>query len=58
MQIQVNTDDNVQGRDALSRRVQAEINNTLGRFSSQITRIEVHLSDLNASKSGGTTSAA
>ena len=53
MQIQVNTDDNVQGRDALSRRVQAEINNTLGRFSSQITRIEVHLSDLNAGRSGG-----
>jgi ribosome-associated translation inhibitor RaiA len=53
MQIQVNTDDNVEGRDELARRVEAEINNTLGRFSEQITRIEVHLSDENAGKSGG-----
>ncbi len=53
MQIQVNTDDNVQGREELARRVEAEVTNTLGRFSDQITRIEVHLSDINAGKSGG-----
>jgi len=53
MHIQVNTDDNVQGREELARRMETEVNNTLGRFSDQITRIEVHLSDLNAGKSGG-----
>lgn len=52
MQIQVNTDDNIEGRDELARRVEAEINATLSRFSDQITRIEVHLSDENADKFG------
>jgi hypothetical protein len=53
MQVQVNTDDNVEGRNELAHRIEVEINNTLGRFSDQITRIEVHLSDENAGKSGG-----
>ena len=53
MQIQVNTDDNVEGCNELAHRIEVEINNTLGRFSDQITRIEVHLSDENAGKSGG-----
>ncbi len=53
MQIQVNADDNVHGREELAQRVEAEVNNTLGRFSDQITRIELHLSDLNAGKAGG-----
>ena len=53
MQIQVNSDENVEGREELAARIEAEINRTLGRFSEQITRIEVHLSDQNADKSGG-----
>jgi len=52
MQIQVNTDDNVEGREALVLRVEAEVSDTLGRFSDQITRVEVHLSDENSDKSG------
>lgn len=52
MQIQINTDDKVEGSDGLAHRIEAEINATLGRFSDQITRIEVHLSDENADKSG------
>jgi hypothetical protein len=52
MQIQVNTDDNVEGRDDLTRQVEAEIRKTLGRFSEQVTRVEVHLSDENAGRSG------
>jgi len=52
MQIQVNTDDNVEGREALARRVEAEVERTLGRFSEYITRIEVHLSDEDSDKSG------
>lgn len=52
MQIQVNTDDQIEGRDALARRVQAEVADVLDRYSDQITRVEVHLSDENsASKS-------
>lgn len=53
MQIQVNTDANIDGREELARRVEAEIASVLGRFGDQITRVEVHLSDQNAGKSGG-----
>jgi len=53
LQIQVNSDENVEGGEALSARVSAEIHTRLDRFSQHITRIEVHLSDENAGKSGG-----
>lgn len=52
MQIQVNTDDNIHGRDSLVAKVQAEVLQVLGRFAAQVTRIEVHLSDENAAKPG------
>ena len=52
MQIQVNTDDNIEGREALSRRVESEISEGLSRFSDRLTRIEIHLSDENAGKGG------
>jgi len=52
MQIQVNTDDNVEQREELTRRVEAEVISALSRFSGQITRVEVHLSDENADKAG------
>ena len=52
MQVQVNTDENVQGREALARQVEAEVQATLGRFSDPFSRVEVHLSDENGSKSG------
>ena len=52
MQIQVNTDDNIEGRDELAHQIEAAVNATLSRFSDQITRVEVHLSDEDAGKSG------
>ena len=52
MQIQVNTDANIKGRDDVVRRIEAEINAALNQFSDQITRVEVHLSDENAGKPG------
>jgi len=52
MHIQVNTDDNVAGREALARRIEAEIIHKLSNFSEHITRVEVHLSDEDGSKSG------
>lgn len=52
MQIQVNTDDSIEGREALTRRVEDELSNTLARFGDYITRVEVHLSDQNSQKSG------
>lgn len=53
MQIQVNTDDNIPGFDGLTQDVQTQVEAVLGRFSGQITRVEVHLSDTNAAKAGG-----
>lgn len=53
MQIQVNTDDNITGREALVARVEADVSASLSRFAEYVTRLEVHLGDENAGKSGG-----
>ena len=52
MQIQVNTDANVEGREALLKWVEVEVAERLARFRDRVTRIEVHLSDSNGDKSG------
>lgn len=52
MQVQVNTDRNIEGREALAARVQAVVENVFGRLRDQITRVEIHLSDENGQKSG------
>lgn len=52
MQIQVNTDNNIAGREDVVRFVESVLESKLGAVSSQITRIEVHLQDQNAEKSG------
>jgi hypothetical protein len=52
MQIQVNTDDNVHGREDVIRTVEAEVTHALKRFEGQLTRVEVHLGDENAGKHG------
>lgn len=53
MQIHVNTDRNINGREALSTHISSEIEQALRRFNEQITRVEVHLSDENSDKKGG-----
>jgi hypothetical protein len=53
MQIQVNTSNGVENKDALERWADGEIRQALGRFTADVTRIEVHLSDENHDKSGG-----
>jgi ribosome-associated translation inhibitor RaiA len=52
MQIQVNTDARVEGREALLKWVEVEVAERLARFRDRVTRIEVHLSDSNGDKSG------
>ena len=49
----LNTDNHVQGDEALAAHVDGVVDSVLGRFRKQITRVEVHLSDVNADKSGG-----
>ena len=53
MQIQVNTDKNIEGTDRLREYLTETIQDELLRFEEHITRIEVHLSDENGSKGGG-----
>ncbi|MGA9342404.1 MAG: HPF/RaiA family ribosome-associated protein [Rhodanobacteraceae bacterium] len=53
MQIQINTDHNIAGHEALSAHVTEVVESALSRFSNHITRVEVHLSDENADKKSG-----
>lgn len=52
MQIQVNTDKNIEGSARMSAYFTETLQDALSRFADQITRIEVHLSDENAHKEG------
>ena len=52
MQIRITTDRNVEGGNDLTRQVEAEVRDGLSRFSGRLTRVEVHLGDENAGKSG------
>ncbi len=51
MQIQVNTDGNVDGRVELETHVTSAIESRLARFSDDVTRVEVHLADESAGRS-------
>lgn len=50
MKIQLNTDNHIDGSEAMESRVNAMLEQHLGRFSSRLSRIEVFLSDHNAAK--------
>lgn len=52
MHIQINTDHNIQHDPSVARHVEQTLESALGRFSRQITRVEVHLNDANAGKAG------
>lgn len=52
MQIQFNTDESVSGREALARHAEEVVARVLERFSSDVTRVEIHLSDSNGNKAG------
>ena len=52
MQIQVNHYNHVDGAKFIEF-VEAEVHDALDRFGERITRVEVHLNDVNAHKGGG-----
>lgn len=53
MHIQVNTDNNVQGREDVVRFVETTVNSKLGAVAAHLTRVEVHIGDENGPKGGG-----
>ena len=44
VQIKANSDDNVEGREELARRVDAAVSASLDQFGRHVPRVEVHLS--------------
>lgn len=52
MHIEIRTDSNIDGSDALTTHIKELVQNALAHFSDHITRVEVHLSDVNADKTG------
>ena len=53
MQIQINTDRNIEGHEALTAHVSGIVESALSQISDHITRVEVHLSDENSDKKHG-----
>ena len=52
MEIQFNTDKNIEGTERLESYVSETVKKSLKHFDERITRVEVHLSDENADKGG------
>jgi ribosome-associated translation inhibitor RaiA len=52
VQVLVNSDNHIKGGESLTERVEAIVTDAVGRFADRITRVEVHLNDVNADKGG------
>ena len=52
MQFQFNTDANIQGDERLAELAEKAVTSALGHLTDRLSRIEVHLADVNAAKSG------
>ena len=53
MQIQINTDNRIEGSEALSTHVETVVGNAVRHVKDHLTRVEVHLHDENGGKAGG-----
>ena len=52
MHIEVSTDNSIKGSEAITAQITGLVHHDLAYLAEHITRIEVHLSDFNADKSG------
>ena len=50
MQVQFQTDNHIEGTEAMSQWVTTTLKSSLARFSGQITRVQAHVSDENGGK--------
>ncbi|PTT81836.1 hypothetical protein DBR42_17535 [Pelomonas sp. HMWF004] len=53
MQVQVETDNHVQGHEALIGHVESVIRDAVDHFKGQVTHVEAHLSDMNSGDKSG-----
>lgn len=52
MRVHINTDRNIDGRETMAQQAEATIMDALGYLAERLTRVEAHLSDVNARKGG------
>jgi len=52
LQFQFNTDSSVMGTRDVAQRIEAQVRTRLARFAERLTRIEVHVTDVNGRKHG------
>ncbi|HWP18353.1 MAG TPA: HPF/RaiA family ribosome-associated protein [Burkholderiaceae bacterium] len=52
MQVQVNTGNHIRGGDSMSAEVAGWVEQALDHFEDQLTRVELHLNDVNSHKGG------
>lgn len=52
MQVQINTDHNIEGHEVFAGQVRGVVESALTRFTDHITRVEVHMSEEKSRKSG------
>lgn len=53
MQVLLNTDHNIDGRQAMSDHLESVVTEALGHYGERITRVEAHLTDANGATKGG-----
>lgn len=53
MQFQFNTDKNIHGDDRLAEVAESTVTGALGHLVGRLTRVEVHLADVNGAAKGG-----
>lgn len=53
MQVQVETDNHVEGRDKLIAHVEGVIRDAVDRYEEQVTHVEAHLGDVNSADKSG-----
>jgi hypothetical protein len=54
MEILLNTDNNILGDERLTETAQAYVMDAVEHFQDHITRVEIHLNDVNSKKGGAT----
>ncbi|MDZ4055132.1 MAG: HPF/RaiA family ribosome-associated protein [Phenylobacterium sp.] len=53
MQVQINTANNIDGREALAQSIESDVRHRLSRFEARLTRVEVHVGDENGQRTEG-----
>jgi ribosome-associated translation inhibitor RaiA len=53
MQILLNTDTHIDGRQAMSDHLETVVNEALGHYGERLTRVEAHVADVNSANKAG-----